>query len=138
MLAHSTTERISSLGRVPLGDQVVYPNIYADDAGRPLHGASKYILHFGAGQEPAALRWTLSLHASATGGEVSRLEDRPCRDADGSLTILIQRERPQEADCNWLATPEGCFTMSMRFYGPHHSLLDGSWRTPAPVRVEWT
>ncbi|MCY1187641.1 hypothetical protein D9M73_286440 [compost metagenome] len=55
-------------------------------------------------------------------------------DADGSVTLLIQKERPADTS-NWLPAPDGPFNLTMRFYGPGTSVLDGSYRLPAVQRV---
>ncbi|MCY1430610.1 hypothetical protein D9M71_465600 [compost metagenome] len=55
--------------------------------------------------------------------------------ADGSLTLLIQNEKPQDT-ANWLPAPDGPFNLTMRFYGPASSVLDGSYRLPAVQRVD--
>lgn len=135
MPAESAIRKPEAVGRAPLGDQVVYPNIHIDNAGQPLCGESRYLLHFE--REPASLFWTMRLYA--TDGEADRCDSAMpwlARNADGSLTILIQRQRPVLAASNWLGSPEGAFTINMRFYGPHSSLLDGSWRIPLVVRAE--
>ena len=54
--------------------------------------------------------------------------------ADGSLTILIQKDRPADTS-NWLPAPSGPFNLTMRFYGPETPVLDGSYRLPAVRRV---
>ncbi|MNO06325.1 hypothetical protein D3C81_2280610 [compost metagenome] len=56
-------------------------------------------------------------------------------DTDGSLTLLIQQERPSDT-ANWLPAPTGPFNLTMRFYGPGSSVLDGSYRLPAVKRVD--
>jgi hypothetical protein len=52
--------------------------------------------------------------------------------AYGSLTILIQKDRPTDTS-NWLPAPSGRFNLTMRLYGPGTPVLDGSDRLP-PVR----
>jgi hypothetical protein len=55
----------------------------------------------------------------------------------GSLTIIIQREQPQEAakKADRLRAPEGPVYLAMRIYWPGQAALDGTW-TPLPaVRV---
>ena len=55
-------------------------------------------------------------------------------DADGSVTLYIQREDPGgEKSANWLPSPDGPFTLNMRLYWPKQSVLYGSWKTP-PVK----
>lgn len=137
MLSHPNIQPVLPLGRVPLGDQVVYPNVRTDDHGQSLHGGNRYVLHFEPGQQPMASLWTLSLHTAQNGLEFSRLSSTPVYGEDGALTIMIQRDPPKEKG-NWLAAPDEAFTINMRFYGPHRSILDGSWMTPSPVRLEWT
>ncbi|MNG30135.1 hypothetical protein D3C84_1156890 [compost metagenome] len=55
-------------------------------------------------------------------------------DADGSITLVIQHERPADT-ANWLPAPEGPFSLTMRFYGPEPAVLDGRYRLPAVQRV---
>src|SRR5580765_2145462 len=46
--------------------------------------------------------------------------------------------RPRMIPSNWVPAPEEPFNLTMRFYGPHTSVLDGSYRLPAVARVKWT
>jgi hypothetical protein len=55
-------------------------------------------------------------------------------DADGSLTIVIQKNKPADTS-NWLPAPAGDYNLTMRFYGPQTAVLDGSYRLPAVKRV---
>jgi hypothetical protein len=57
------------------------------------------------------------------------------KNADGSLDILIQKDRPADTS-NWLPAPAGEFNLTMRLYGPQTSVLDGSYRLPAVHRVQ--
>jgi hypothetical protein len=57
------------------------------------------------------------------------------KNADGSLTILIQKDRPADT-ANWLPAPAGDFNLTMRFYGPETPVLDGTYRLPAVERVQ--
>jgi hypothetical protein len=54
--------------------------------------------------------------------------------ARASITITIQKDRPADAS-NWLPAPDGQFNLTMRFYGPGPSVLDGSDRLPAVKRI---
>ena len=57
------------------------------------------------------------------------------RDADGSLTILVQQEQPSPGQVsNWLPCPAGPFPLTFRTYLPGPAIRDGSWTAP-PVRV---
>jgi hypothetical protein len=55
---------------------------------------------------------------------------------NGSLTLCIQQDRPDDqlAQANWLPAPDGPFSLTMRFYGPATSVLDGTYRLPAVAK----
>lgn len=51
--------------------------------------------------------------------------------SDGSLTLSIQRDRPDDDHAaNWLPAPEGSFNLTMRFYTPLSPVLDGNYHLP--------
>jgi hypothetical protein len=126
-----------------LSDQVLYPNTAVDDKGEPLTGERKYVLHFDAGNlPPVSVFWNMAMYGSdmlfvendfgrySIGSTTDGLKP----DADGSLTILIQKDRPADMS-NWLPAPSGPFNLTMRLYGPETPVLDGSYRLPAVRRV---
>jgi hypothetical protein len=56
-------------------------------------------------------------------------------DDDGSLTLLVQKDPPEDAwMANWLPAPDGPFYMTLRLYGPEPEALDGTWTPPPAVR----
>ncbi|MVA22081.1 DUF1214 domain-containing protein [Agrobacterium vitis] len=57
------------------------------------------------------------------------------KNADGSLTVVIQNQKPADTS-NWLPAPNGEFNLTFRFYGPEPAVLDGSYRLPATKRIE--
>lgn len=127
-----------------LSDQVIYPNTSVDDKGEPLDGKNKYALHFDAGKlPPVIVFWNMAMYASdmlfvennfgrySFGSTTEGLK----KAADGSLTILIQKDKPSDTS-NWLPAPTGNFNLTMRLYGPETSVLDGSYRLPAVHRVQ--
>ena len=59
------------------------------------------------------------------------------RAADGSLTLSIQRDPPDEPDAraNWLPMPPGRFRPILRLYQPREAVFDGSYELPAIVRA---
>jgi hypothetical protein len=126
-----------------LSDQVIYPNCGVDAEGQPLDGANRYVLRFEPGQQPAAaVFWNLAMYASDMlfiENEIDRVSigsttDGLATDPDGSLSLYLQKDRPEEGKVsNWLPAPAGPFSVTMRFYGPKTSVLDGSYRLP-PVR----
>ncbi|MCW2271758.1 DUF1254 domain-containing protein [Pseudomonas sp. JUb96] len=127
-----------------LADQVVYPNTQVDEDGAALDGRYKYVLHFAKDQQPpTSLFWNLSMYGSdmlfvensfgrySIGNKTAGLKPA----ADGSLTVLIQKDKPQDT-ANWLPAPPGPFNLTLRFYGPASSVLDGTYRLPAVKRVD--
>lgn len=53
------------------------------------------------------------------------------RDADGGVTIFLQREAPPEDQAaNWLPAPDGPFYLVMRLYWPKPEAYDGTWTPP--------
>ncbi|MDX0570777.1 DUF1214 domain-containing protein [Sinorhizobium medicae] len=127
-----------------LSDHVIYPNTSVDDKGEPLNGSKRYVLHFDAGKlPPVSVFWNMAMYGSDmlfVENEFKRYSigsttDGLNKDADGSLTILIQKNKPADT-ANWLPAPEGDFNLTMRFYGPETTVLDGSYRLPAVRSVE--
>lgn len=57
--------------------------------------------------------------------------------ADGLLTITVQRQQPEDATAraNWLLAHDGPFCLVMRIYWPERAALDGSWTPPSVVRI---
>jgi len=62
------------------------------------------------------------------------------KNADGSLTLYIQKDSPGKAkEANWLPAPDGSIYMVMRLYWPKDtppSILppgDGTWKPPQIV-----
>ena len=115
-----------SLRSVTRSTQVIYPNTSVDDKGEPLTGEHKYVLHFDAGKlPPVIVFWNMAMYASdmlfvendfgrySIGGTTDGLTKSP----DGSLTILIQKDKPAGTS-NWLPAPAGNFNLTMRLYGP--------------------
>ena len=109
-----------------LSDQVIYPNTSVDDKGDALTGAHKYVLHFDAAKlPPVSVFWNMAMYGSdmlfvendfgrySIGSTTDGLKPN----ADGSLDILIQNQRPADTS-NWLPAPEGDFNLTMRLYGP--------------------
>jgi hypothetical protein len=126
-----------------LPDQVLYPNTSVDDKGEQLTGARKYVLQFDAGKlPPVATFWNLAMYGNdmlfvendfgrySFGSTTDGLKKNP----DGSLTIVIQKDKPADTS-NWLPAPTGNFNLTTRLYGPQTPALDGSYRLPAVKRV---
>ena len=111
-----------------------------DSGGRRLSGRHRYRIRFARGKlPPADAFWSITMYESdgylhpnaarryAIGDRTPGLR----RNADGSLTVAIQRARPAGvAAANWLPAPRGRFRMIMRVYEPRRSVLKARWKPP--------
>jgi hypothetical protein len=124
-------------------EEILYPNTRVDDQGAPLSGANKYLLHFDKDKlPPVSVFWNMSMYDEKQffiendfkRYSIGSTTDGLKTDPDGSVTILIQNERPKDTS-NWLPAPIGSFNLTMRFYGAQTPILDGSYRLPGVRRV---
>ena len=127
-----------------LPDQVLYPNTTVDDKGEQLTGARRYVLHFDAGKlPPVATFWNMSMYGSNMlfvendfgRYSIGSTTDGLKKNADGSLTVVIQKDKPADTS-TWLPAPEGAFNLTLRLYGPQTPILDSSYRLPAVKRLD--
>jgi hypothetical protein len=126
-------------------EDAVYPLNLGDQMGRPLDGASKYLLHFDKGAlPPVNAFWSVTLY-DPQGYQVANPLDRfavsnwmPFKyDPDGSLTLYFQNESPgKDKEANWLPAPKGPFNLTMRLYAPKSEVLTGKWNPPPVVKSE--
>jgi hypothetical protein len=70
-------------------------------------------------------------------GTVNLEADELVFEDDGSLTILISAEKPEDEknQRNWLPAPKEQFALIVRTYVPTQPLLDGSYKLPNVKRV---
>ena len=128
-----------------LVEDAFYPLSLVDADGRRYDGANRYVLRFRREQlPPVDAFWSVTMYDAD-----SYLVDNPIdRYAlgdrsgltfadDGSLTILIQSDRPgDEHAANWLPAPAGGgFKLALRLYVPKANVADGGWLPPAVERV---
>lgn len=128
--------------------EAVYLACNTDSNGRPLSGANAYHLTFPpAGLPPARAFWSLAMYEVTPEGRAFFI-DNPIgrysigdrtpglqKAADGSLTIYLQRERPDgERAANWLPAPSGPIRLVLRAYEPDESLIQGHYRAPGVQR----
>jgi hypothetical protein len=124
--------------------EAIYPTYFVDADGAPLDAsANRYTVTFADGQlPPVKAFWSLTMYDGATQLFVANPIDRYLLnstmmddfrvDDDGSLTLRIQRDAPEEGwQSNWLPAPDGPFYMVLRLYGPEPEALDGTWTPPA-------
>ena len=110
-----------------LPEDAIYPLNLADDTGKPLDGANKYVIHFDQGATPPVNAfWSITLYDDE-GFQVANPLNRfavssymPFKiNADGSLDLYFQNESPgKEKEANWLPAPKGSFNLCMRLYSP--------------------
>ncbi|SEP32955.1 Uncharacterized conserved protein [Rhodospirillales bacterium URHD0017] len=128
--------------------EAVYLACNTDSTGRPLSGANAYRLTFTAdGLPPARAFWSLAMYEVTPEGRAFFI-DNPIgrysigdrtpglqKAADGSLTLYLQRERPDgERATNWLPAPSGPMRLVLRAYEPEESLIEGRYRAPGVQR----
>lgn len=127
--------------------EATYFYAYQDADGQTLRGDGSYTLTFKAGELPPLHEygfWSLTMYGENSllvANEIDRYCIRPDTTgltyaADGSLTLRVQRARPQDApEGNWLPAPVGAFNVALRTYQPQAAIIDGAWFPPAIVRV---
>jgi hypothetical protein len=127
------------------GYEAAYAMVYLDGDGRPLDGAHRYELRF-APTPPVGAFWSVTMYDTPefflVENPIERysIGDRTpgLRYADdGSLTIVIQRDEPSEAEqrANWLPAPTGTFRPILRMYNPSEEVFDGGFELPPIKRV---
>lgn len=128
-------------------EEAMYLPAFVDQQGEPLSAARRYRLHFAAEQlPPVEAFWSVTLYSLPDNQLKTNPIDRYAfgdrtpglqRNADGSLTIWLQQERPEGAKAsNWLPTGEGAFWAIMRLYVPRRAALNGNWQPPPIERIE--
>jgi hypothetical protein len=117
-----------------LPEDAIYPLNLGDEAGRPLDGANKYVLHFDKDVTPPVRAfWSVTLYDSdgfQVGNSLNRFAVSswmPFKyNADGSLDLYFQNESPgKDREANWLPAPKGAFNLTMRLYSPKSEALTG-------------
>jgi len=135
--------------------ETVYALTGNDGAGQALDSSKyNYTLTFAAGQlPPVNAFWSLTMYDGTTEllieNPINRyLINSPMlpglkKNADGSLTIYIQKDSPGKAkESNWLPAPNGTIFTAMRLYWPKDTppsilpLGEGSWKPPAVMQAQ--
>ncbi|MFA6209640.1 MAG: DUF1254 domain-containing protein [Candidatus Obscuribacterales bacterium] len=132
--------------------EAVYPMTRQDITGAPLDGSKhRYTLTFPAGSLPPVNSfWSVTMYD----GKSQLLIQNPInrylinspmlpamkKNADGSLTIYIQKDSPgKDKESNWLPAPNDTIYLVMRLYWPKTeapSILppgSGAWKPPGVV-----
>jgi len=127
-----------------LPEDAIYPINLADDTGKPLDGANRYVLHFESSAiPPVNAFWSVTLY-DAEGYQVPNSLNRfavsswmPFKyDPDGSLDLYFQNESAgTDKEANWLPSPKGPFNLTMRLYAPKSDALTGKWNPPPVTKA---
>ena len=134
--------------------EAMYPYTRTDATGEPLDGSKhKYTITFAPGQlPPVNAFWSVTMYDGKSQllikNPINRyLINSPMlpamkKDADGSLTLYIQKDSPgADKEANWLPAPADTIYLVMRLYWPKPtppSILpagEGTWRPPGVKRV---
>ena len=125
-----------------LAEELIVPFARIDENGDELTGAHRYTLRFAAGGQPPARYWRISMYDldgffidnPIRRYGIGNMGETPWVDADGSVTVRLQHERPAEGEeANWLPTPEGGFFLALRMYQPDERMAAGEYIVP-PLR----
>jgi hypothetical protein len=128
-----------------LPEDAIYPLNLGDDAGRPLDGANKYVLHFEKASLPPVDAFRSVTLYDPEGYQVANALSRFAISswmplsygADGSLDLYLQNESPgKDNETNWLPAPKGSFNLTMRLYAPKSEVLTGKWNPPPITKTE--
>lgn len=127
-------------------EDAIYPTVFTDEEGQPLHSDKQYVLHFEPNQiPPVRAFWSLTMYDERqlfTANSIDRYaigdRDNLTFNPDGSLDLYIQRESPgKDKESNWLPAPQsGAFTMNLRLYWPKAEALNGTWAPPSVKQVK--
>lgn len=135
--------------------EAMYPFTRKDIDGQPLDGSKhNYTLTFAKDElPPVNAFWSVTMYDGTTQLLVANPIDRYLinspmlsglkKNADGSLTLYIQKDSPGKAkEANWLPAPDGPIYLVMRLYWPKEtppSILppgEGSWKPPGVMRAQ--
>ncbi|PLW69370.1 DUF1254 domain-containing protein [Pseudohalioglobus lutimaris] len=140
---HRASVALGGYGNLP--EESLYPAMIFDPDGELMEGGQVYQLHFAADEMPpvdgfwslAAYRLTdqqleeNELQRYSIGDRTKGLRYNP----DGSLTLTLQHERPDDPNTNWLPVPAGNFILVMRLYEPEAAVLENDYLLPELQRL---
>ena len=129
-----------------LPEESLYPATVFDSQGRLMNGKNTYRLHFAAGMLPPVKGfWSMAAYRLSdlqlAENEIERysIGDRTPGlnyNEDGSLTLWLQHQRPDDAGRNWLPVPEGMFMVVFRMYEPSAEALNNEYLLPRLEALE--
>ncbi|WP_013323775.1 DUF1254 domain-containing protein [Gloeothece verrucosa] len=125
-----------------LPEDAIYPLTRVDEAGNPLTGENRYVIHFECDQiPPVNAFWSITMYNNQQFFVDNPLDryaigdrDHLTYNQDGSLDIYIQHSSPgKDQQSNWLPSPQDDFNLILRLYWPKAPVLNKLW-SPPPVR----
>jgi hypothetical protein len=131
-------------------EEATYGSAVLDAKGEKLDGTRRYRIHVPK-ELPVDAFWSISIYEVEPDGRVF-FADNPIhryaigdrtrglkRNSDGSIDILVQREKPAEDQlANWLPAPaSGHAHLILRLYQPRAEILNGSFAFPALERLDF-
>jgi hypothetical protein len=135
--------------------EATYPMTKTLADGEPLDGSKhNYTLTFPAGQYPPVNAfWSVTMYDGKSQLLIknpldrylinSPMEPKMKKNADGSLTLYIQKDSPgKDEESNWLPAPNDLIYLVMRLYWPKTeapSILppgEGTWKPPGIVKAK--
>jgi hypothetical protein len=147
--------RASSVGMMGYGgnaaEEALYFPAFTDDKGELLTSDRRYRIRFAADTlPPVEAFWSVTAYSLPE----NQLKENPInryaigdrtpsliRGADGSVEILLQRERPEGAayassNGNWLPSGDGALWLILRMYMPKQKAITGDYAPPKVERVD--
>lgn len=117
-----------------------------DSEGQPFDGRQNYTITFPKGGFPdVGAFWSITVYDAdrfVCANEIDRYSINSSMvpdleaNADGSVTIYVQHEKPPASVANWLPVPDTPFGLTFRTYLPGPAIRDGSWRAPPVVQTK--
>jgi hypothetical protein len=131
---------LEGLGCNQMAD-AIYPQLLTDAGGKPLTGASQYVMHFDKDELPPTIAfWSFTLYDKdgfAIPNPLNRATLSSWMDlkynANGSIDLYFQADSPgKDKEANWLPAPkQGTWNLTLRLYAPKREALAGTWTPPA-------
>ncbi|WP_458190358.1 DUF1254 domain-containing protein [Haladaptatus sp. NG-WS-4] len=122
--------------------------LFTDANGEQLDGSKRYTITFDLDDLPPVTEfWEIPIYDAQgyfVDNDLDRysinsymLETDQLHTENDDLVIYVQHEKPENPEKvrNWLPAPDGGMSFVARFYGPHWSLVDGSYDMPQVVPV---
>jgi hypothetical protein len=139
--SRTAVARSNILVNAPMQARYFYQDL--DDTGARLNGGKRYTVTFVKGQLPPVKGfWSLTLYDEYhffVPNQIKRYsvgtKNKDLKTgADGSLTIYVQAEEPNDPAqrANWLPAPKDAdFSLFIRAYWPQEAIASGKWTPPA-------